>query len=86
MEVYASFDESYPMWLNAVKNIAELDALMGLAKGSVQMGGKLNLLFHVFMHILIVHVTEPACRPTFIDQEKSVIEFEELRHPCVVPG
>lgn len=29
---------------------------------------------------------EPACRPTFIEQERGVIEFEELRHPCVVPG
>jgi DNA mismatch repair protein MSH6 len=29
---------------------------------------------------------EPVCRPTLLDQEKSVIEFEELRHPCVVPG
>lgn len=38
--VYAKFDESYALWLAAVQNIAELDALMGLAKGSVQMGGK----------------------------------------------
>ncbi|KAI8969051.1 muts domain V-domain-containing protein [Mycotypha africana] len=29
---------------------------------------------------------EPCCRPEFVDQERSVIEFEELRHPCVVPG
>ncbi|KAI7900009.1 muts domain V-domain-containing protein [Cokeromyces recurvatus] len=67
LQVYASFDESYDMWLNAVQSIAQLDALMGLAKGSLNMG-------------------EPACRPILLDQEKSVIEFEELRHPCVVPG
>ncbi|KAG2229179.1 hypothetical protein INT48_001749, partial [Thamnidium elegans] len=67
MQVYSNFDNSYPLWLSAVQNIAELDALMGLAKGSIQMG-------------------EPACRPTFIEQERGIIEFEELRHPCVVPG
>ncbi|KAK4509250.1 Histone deacetylase hda1 [Mucor velutinosus] len=67
LEVYAAFDESYGMWLSAVQSIAELDALMGLAKGSMNMG-------------------EPACRPVLLDQEKSVVEFEELRHPCVVPG
>lgn len=27
---------------------------------------------------------EPSCRPEFVDQERSVIEFEELRHPCMV--
>ncbi|GAN01573.1 DNA mismatch repair protein Msh6 [Mucor ambiguus] len=67
LQVYAAFDESYDMWLSAVQSIAELDALMGLAKGSMNMG-------------------EPACRPILLDQEKSVVEFEELRHPCVVPG
>ncbi|OAD06817.1 hypothetical protein MUCCIDRAFT_33695 [Mucor lusitanicus CBS 277.49] len=67
LQVYAAFDESYDMWLSAVHSIAELDALMGLAKGSMNMG-------------------EPACRPVLLDQEKSVVEFEELRHPCVVPG
>ncbi|CEI93954.1 Putative DNA mismatch repair protein msh6 [Rhizopus microsporus] len=66
-QVYAHFDEFYPMWLSAVSTVAQLDALMGLAKGSMNMG-------------------EPICRPTLLDQEKSVIEFEELRHPCVVPG
>ncbi|KAK5993017.1 DNA mismatch repair protein msh6 [Cladobotryum mycophilum] len=27
---------------------------------------------------------EPSCRPQFIDEERSVIEFEELRHPCMI--
>jgi DNA mismatch repair protein MSH6 len=40
LQVYAAFDESYIMWLSAVQSIAELDALMGLAKGSMNMGGK----------------------------------------------
>ncbi|KAI8987059.1 muts domain V-domain-containing protein [Pilobolus umbonatus] len=65
--VYAEFDESYSTWLLAVQYIAELDALMGLAKGSKNMG-------------------EPSCRPVFLNDARSVIEFEELRHPCVVPG
>jgi DNA mismatch repair protein MSH6 len=26
----------------------------------------------------------PSCRPKFVDEERSVLEFEELRHPCMV--
>ncbi|KAL0096441.1 muts domain V-domain-containing protein [Phycomyces blakesleeanus] len=28
----------------------------------------------------------PSCRPQFVEQEKGMIEFKDLRHPCVVPG
>lgn len=28
----------------------------------------------------------PCCRPTFIEEERSVVEFEELRHPCALPN
>lgn len=28
----------------------------------------------------------PSCRPTFVDSERSIVEFEELRHPCVLPN
>ncbi len=27
---------------------------------------------------------EPSCRPEFLDGERSVIEFEDLRHPCML--
>ena len=27
---------------------------------------------------------EPSCRPEFVDQERSLVEFEELRHPCMI--
>ncbi|KAF3147528.1 DNA mismatch repair protein msh6 [Orbilia oligospora] len=27
---------------------------------------------------------EPSCRPQFVESERSVLEFEELRHPCMV--
>jgi DNA mismatch repair protein MSH6 len=26
----------------------------------------------------------PSCRPLFVDDERSVVEFEELRHPCML--
>jgi len=26
----------------------------------------------------------PSCRPVFVDDERSVIEFKELRHPCMI--
>ncbi|KAI1321166.1 DNA mismatch repair protein msh6 [Mortierella claussenii] len=28
----------------------------------------------------------PACRPEFVESDKSVLELEGLRHPCVIPG
>ena len=27
---------------------------------------------------------EPSCRPVFVDDERSVLKFEELRHPCMI--
>lgn len=27
---------------------------------------------------------EPSCRPTFVDDERSVLELEDLRHPCML--
>ena len=27
---------------------------------------------------------QPSCRPQFVDQERSVVDFEELRHPCMI--
>lgn len=27
---------------------------------------------------------QPSCRPVFVDQERSVVDFEELRHPCML--
>ena len=29
---------------------------------------------------------EPSCRPVFVDDERSVLEFEDLRHPCMLPN
>lgn len=28
---------------------------------------------------------EPSCRPEFAEDERSVLQFEELRHPCMLP-
>ncbi|GAB7355799.1 hypothetical protein MBLNU459_g6476t1 [Dothideomycetes sp. NU459] len=27
---------------------------------------------------------EPSCRPTFVDSDRSVLEFADLRHPCML--
>lgn len=27
---------------------------------------------------------EPSCRPVFVEDERSVLEFQELRHPCLL--
>ncbi|CAO1596275.1 DNA mismatch repair protein msh6 [Xanthoria calcicola] len=29
---------------------------------------------------------EPCCRPEFIDDERTVVEFQDLRHPCLLPN
>ena len=29
---------------------------------------------------------EPCCRPTFVEEGRSVLEFEDLRHPCMLPN
>lgn len=29
---------------------------------------------------------EPSCRPKFVHDERSVLEFEDLRHPCMLPN
>ena len=29
---------------------------------------------------------EPCCRPDFVDSDRSVVEFEGLRHPCMLPS
>jgi len=29
-------------------------------------------------------LAEPRCRPVFVEEERSVVEFEELRYPCVL--
>jgi DNA mismatch repair protein MSH6 len=29
---------------------------------------------------------EPCCRPVFVEDERSVMEFEDLRHPCMLPN
>lgn len=61
---YQRFDEDYGVWILAVRIMAQLDCLVGLAKASSFIG-------------------QPSCRPEFVDEERSVLEFEELRHPCM---
>ena len=29
---------------------------------------------------------EPSCRPQFVESDRSIIEFEDLRHPCMLPN
>ena len=29
---------------------------------------------------------EPCCRPEFVEDKRSVVEFEDLRHPCMLPN
>lgn len=29
---------------------------------------------------------EPSCRPEFVDDDRTIVEFEDLRHPCMLPN
>ncbi|KEZ41490.1 DNA mismatch repair protein MSH6 [Scedosporium apiospermum] len=61
---FSRFDEDYGTWLLAVRIMAQLDCLVGLAKASSFIG-------------------HPSCRPEFVEGERTVVDFEELRHPCM---
>ena len=66
---FARFDEDYTTWLAAVRIVAHLDCLISLSNASATLG-------------------TPSCRPEFVsvvDQdERSVLDFTELRHPCLL--
>lgn len=68
--LYARFDADYGAWMGVVRAVAHLDCLVGL---SVFNEGGLG---------------EPKCRPEFVEVEggRAFVEFEELRHPCVLEG
>lgn len=36
------------------------------------------------LSISSMEFAEPSCRPQIVDSEYSILEFDELRHPCVV--
>ncbi|KAI5288733.1 DNA mismatch repair protein msh6 [Ascosphaera aggregata] len=65
--IYERFDKDYAQWLAAIKVVAQLDCLVGLAKASLLLG-------------------YPSCRPEFVESERGVLEFKELRHPCMLPN
>jgi DNA mismatch repair protein MSH6 len=68
--LYGRFDADYDKWMVVVRSVAHLDCLVSLS------------LFND------TGIGEPKCRPEFVDQEgiRSFVEFEELRHPCIVEG
>jgi DNA mismatch repair protein MSH6 len=68
--LYARFDADYGAWMAVVRAVAHLDCLVGL---SVFNEGGLG---------------EPKCRPEFVEvgDGRAFVEFEELRHPCILEG
>lgn len=68
--LYARFDADYDKWMSIVRAVGHIDCLAGLA---------------VFNEC---GLGEPKCRPEFVEGEgiRSFVEFEELRHPCIVEG
>ncbi len=62
--LFGRFCEHAPVFLRAVKALAELDCLVSLSKASYAMG-------------------QPCCRPTLVESDSAMIDFKELRHPCI---
>lgn len=69
--LYARFDTDYDKWMGVVRAVAELDCLVGLSVFNESGLG------------------EPKCRPEFVEvgeAGRAFVEFEELRHPCIIEG
>lgn len=68
--LYGRFDADYDKWMLVVRSVAHLDCLVSLS---------------IFND---TGLGEPKCRPEFVEEEgiRSFVEFEELRHPCIVEG
>ena len=68
--LYGRFDGDYDKWMLVVRSVAHLDCLVSLATFNESGLG------------------EPKCRPIFVEEEglRSLVEFEELRHPCILEG
>jgi DNA mismatch repair ATPase MutS len=68
--LYARFDADYDKWMSVVRSVAHLDCLVSLSMFNDSGLG------------------EPKCRPEFVEGEgvRTFLEFEELRHPCIVEG
>jgi DNA mismatch repair protein MSH6 len=67
---YARFDADYDKWMRVVRTVANLDCLVSL---------------NVFNES---GLGEPKCRPEFVEEDdgRRFVEFEELRHPCIIEG
>lgn len=68
--LYKRFDADYDQWMLVVRTVAHLDCLIGLSVFNENGLG------------------EPKCRPEFVEGDgiRSFVDFEELRHPCIVEG
>ncbi|PPR06375.1 hypothetical protein CVT24_002487 [Panaeolus cyanescens] len=60
---------------------AEFDTDRSLWLRAVRVFAELDCLFSLAKSSLAIG--EPACRPTFVDGDESVVDFTELRHPTL---
>ncbi|KAL2916362.1 DNA mismatch repair protein msh6 [Polyrhizophydium stewartii] len=87
--IFAKFDSQYKEWMAVIRAVAEIDCLISLAVFRQRMPGEAGQ--HASALAFQTSLTapkEPACRPEFVERGPSVVELEELRHPCIVqtPG
>ena len=61
---------------------AEFDEHYEIWKTAIELVARLDCLMSLAK--ASSSLGEPACRPIFVDEERSVLEFEELRHPCML--
>lgn len=83
-----SLQEAQEMHSQIVKDIAgrfykRFDQDYACYLGSVRVVAELDCL--ISLAKASTALGEPACRPVFVEDERTVVRFEELRHPCMLP-
>ncbi|KAJ5764532.1 DNA mismatch repair protein msh6 [Penicillium manginii] len=72
----------YPELRSAIRKLQEAQETHGQIVKEV--AGRFHARFDEHYAKASASLGQPSCRPVFVDEERSVLEFEELRHPCLL--
>jgi DNA mismatch repair protein MSH6 len=81
MRLYAKFDKYYSHWYGNVSRSVGIELTSGpIRNKAAQLVANLDCLLSLAK--TSASMGSPSCRPIFIDDHRSVLNFTELRHPC----
>ncbi|RKP08628.1 muts domain V-domain-containing protein, partial [Thamnocephalis sphaerospora] len=75
---------NYILWCGGMRVYAKFDEYYDLWVRAVYVFAELDCLLG--LAVCATTIGEPCCRPEFVEEGPSLLELEELRHPCVIPG